>query len=260
MDIHISIPFELLRERYLETVIKNRISVEISLKAEILDKTERKTFREVASILKSEAINTSIHLPFMDLSLAGFDVLVREISLRRLLQAMEIASIFSPKVCVFHSGFHPDYHREEKLNWRAIFIEISLPRIIKRAEDLGLKLALENTFEPEPQFMLPIFESFSSLLYWCFDPAHARVFSEIDELEWLQVLYEYLYEIHCHDNNGKWDEHLALGQGVIRFSEIFDFLFRNNLRPLLTIEAKKEEDALLSLQYLRHILTERFGK
>lgn len=254
MRIHVSIPFELLKERYLELVLQKRISVEISLKAEILDSMERRAFREVAQILKSENIERTIHLPFMDLSLAGFDPWIREISLKRLFQAMEIASIFSPRLCVFHSGYHPDYHREERASWRDIFMEVSLPRSLTRAKELGLRLALENTFEPDPEFLLPVFENFAGALAWCFDPAHARVFSEEEELSWLQRLYSFLEEIHCHDNRGKWDEHLALGRGVIKFDAIFSFLKEKGLNPILTIEAKKEEDALASLQYLENLL------
>lgn len=253
MNIHISIPFELLMDQYLDVVIKSGIAVEISLKAEVLDRLERRAFREVAKILKKESITCTIHLPFMDLSLAGFDPWIREISLKRLFQAMEIASLFSPKLCVFHSGYHPDYHREERESWRRIFIEESLPRIFERARDLNLDLSLENTFEPDPEFLLPVFEAFSGSLSWCFDPAHARVFSEKDELTWLHSLYNYLKEIHCHDNRGKWDEHLALGKGVIQFREIFIFLSERNLSPIFTIEAKKEEDALSSLTYLKSL-------
>ncbi|MCS7199974.1 MAG: sugar phosphate isomerase/epimerase family protein [Caldimicrobium sp.] len=251
--IHISIPFELLKEHYLEVILRKRLSVEIILKAEILDREERTSFRRIADTLKNESITLSIHLPFMDLSLGALDFWVRKISLKRLFQGMEVASLFEPILCVFHSGYHPDYHREPQEEWRKIFTEEALPKILAFAEDLGIVLALENTFEPEPEFMLPIFQSYHERLGWCFDPGHARVFSERDELSWLTNLYPYLREIHCHDNKGKWDDHLPLGDGVIDFRRIFSFLKENNLFPILTIEAKREEDVFKSLKYLQQI-------
>ncbi|MFN4196829.1 MAG: sugar phosphate isomerase/epimerase family protein [Caldimicrobium sp.] len=254
MKYHISIPFELLREKYLPKVLEKRIGVEISLNAEALDNFSRGDFRKVARILKEEDISRSIHLPFMDLSLAALDPWIRKVSLKRLYQGFEIASFFEPVIAVFHSGYHPDYHREPKEEWRKIFIEESLQVILKEAKDLNLTLALENVFEPDPTFLKPVFEFYEGELFWCFDPAHAKVFSEKEELDWLKVLYIYLQEIHCHDNLGKWDDHLPLGKGVIKFEEIFAILKTMELQPLFTIEAKKEEDVLLSLQYFQENL------
>lgn len=255
MRCHISIPFELLKEKYISKVLENKVLIEISLKAEVLDNFTRSEFREMANILIKNNLKPTIHLPFMDLSLAALDPWIRKVSLKRLLQGLEIASLFEPLMAVFHSGYHPDYHRDLREEWREIFIKESLPLILKIAEDLGLKLALENVFEPEPEFLIPVFTAYERKLYWCFDPAHARVFSERDELEWLKVLYPYLQEIHCHDNFGKWDDHIALGKGVIQFEKILTFLKERELFPILTIEAKKEEDAVLTFQYLQNFLT-----
>lgn len=252
MEVHISIPFNLLREKYLNQVLELRVSPEISIKAEDLDTLSRKEFKEIADILKREALKPSIHLPFMDLSLAALDPWIRKVSLKRLFWGMEIAALFEPKIAVFHSGYHPDYHRDQRLYWREIFMTESLPSILEHSLDLGLNLALENVFEPDPEFLAPLFSEFKERLSWCFDPAHARVFSERNELDWLSTLYPYIKEMHCHDNLGKWDDHLPLGKGVINFGEIFRFLKAHHCNPLLTIEAKKEEDVLVSYQYLQN--------
>lgn len=254
MTIRVTVPFEELYARYLPEVVERRISPEITLKAEALDRFERKVFKEVSRILKREELIPTIHLPFMDLSLAALDPWIRKVSLKRLFQGMEIASFFEPELCIFHSGYHPDYHREPREEWRRVFMEESLPLILDKAQEFSLKLSLENVFEPDPEFMKPVYDFFKGRLSWCFDPAHARVFSEKEEMEWLYALYPFLSEIHCHDNLGKWDDHLALGKGVIKFKEIFQFLKEKRLKPSLTIEAKKKEDALLSLHYLKTLL------
>jgi len=254
MNIRVTIPFEELSQRYLPEVLERRIEPEITLKAEALDFFERKTFKEVSEALKAKGLVPSIHLPFMDLSLAALDPWIRKVSLKRFYQGLEIASLFEPAQCVFHSGYHPDYHREPREEWRKIFIEESLQEILKISEELGLRLCLENVFEPEPEFVKPIFEAYEGRLFWCFDPAHARVFSEKEEMTWLEHLYPYLLEIHCHDNLGKYDDHLALGRGIIQFEALFQFLKARSLTPHITIEAKKKEDALHSLEYLKQIL------
>ncbi len=251
--VFVSIPFNLLVERYLEKVVKNRINVEIAINAESLENYSYKRFKEVAQRFKNEELKITVHLPFMDLSLGALDPWIKEASLRRILFAMERVIVFEPMNMVLHSGYHADYHREKRFEWRESFIE-GLSKILEVCKDLKLTLSLENTFEPNPEFIKPVFENFQGELFWCFDPAHARVFSEKEELEWLKVLYPYLKEMHCHDNKGKYDDHLAIGKGIIKFNEIFEFLREKGIEPLLTSEAHNEEDTYINWNFLRNIL------
>lgn len=250
--VFVSIPWELLINKYLPLVLENKINVEIALNAKALDNYSYLNFKDIAKKLKDLGIKTTIHLPFMDLSLGAFDPWIKEASLRRIFFAMERAVVFEPLNLVLHSGYHMDYHREVKEEWRENFIE-SMDKILNLAEELNLTISLENVFEPDPEFVKPIFETFENRLFWCFDPAHARVFSEKEEMKWLNTLYFYIKEIHCHDNLGKHDDHLAIGKGVIKFKEIFDFFKEKNLRPLLVSEAHNEEDTYINVEILSHV-------
>lgn len=249
--ILVSIPFELLKERYLKLVLENSINVEISLKAEVLDSFTRKEFKEIAKLLKSNHLKTTVHLPFFDLSIGALDPWIREVSLKRIFLALERIKFFEPLNLVLHTGYYLE-HYERRSEWLKFFMEGVL-KIMESCQEMGLSLSLENVFEPEPEFLKSVFETLPGL-FWCFDPAHARVFSDRDELYWLEVLSPYLKEIHCHDNLGKRDDHLALGKGVLRFSEIFNFVKENSFQEiLLTVEAHNEEDAQLSWKFLNEV-------
>ncbi len=250
--VFVSVPFNLLVEKYLSEILQNKINVEIALNAESLDNYSYKFFRKIAQELKKEGLKITIHMPFMDLSVGALDPWIKEASLRRIVSAIERAVIFEPLNMVLHSGYHADYHREKKFEWRESFIE-GLSKILEICKDLNLTLSLENTFETDPEFIKPVFENFQGELFWCFDPAHAKVFSEKDELEWLKMLYPYLKEIHCHDNLGKYDDHLAIGKGIVKFKKIFEFLKEKNIKPILTSEAHNEEDTYINLRLLRNI-------
>ncbi|PMP69179.1 MAG: hypothetical protein C0190_00395 [Thermodesulfobacterium geofontis] len=250
--IFISIPWELLINRYLPLVLEKRVNIEIALNAKALDSYSYFDFKKIAKKLKEAEIKTTIHLPFMDLSLGALDPWIKEVSLRRTFLGMERASLFEPLNLVLHSGYHMDYHREAKKEWRESFIE-SLEKVLNFAEELGLVVSLENVFEPEPEFLKPVFEKFKDRLFWCFDPAHARVFSEREEIEWLNILYPYIKEIHCHDNLGKYDDHLAIGKGKIKFDKIFDFFKERNIKPLLVSEAHNEEDTYINMEVLSNV-------
>ncbi|HAA84002.1 sugar phosphate isomerase/epimerase family protein [Thermodesulfobacterium sp.] len=246
--VFVSIPFNLLKEKYLSLVLENRINVEVSLNAFSLDNYSYHTFKEVANLIKEEGLLTTVHLPFIDLSIGSADLWIREVSLKRIFLAIERASLFQPLNLVLHSGYSYNYH-ELKEEWRSIFIE-NLNKLLEFIQEERLSLSLENVYEPTPEFMLPIFEAFSRRVGWCFDPAHARVFSKKDELDWLDILYPYLKEIHCHDNLGEEDDHLALGKGVLKFNAIFKFLKEKKIVPILTSEAHNEEDTYLNLKVL----------
>ncbi|MBO8143370.1 MAG: sugar phosphate isomerase/epimerase [Thermodesulfobacterium sp.] len=251
--VFVSIPWELLINKYLPLVLENKINVEIALNAKALDNYSYLDFKNVAKKLKESGIKTTIHLPFMDLSLGALDPWIKEASLRRIFFAMERAIVFEPLNLVLHSGYHMDYHREVKEEWRENFIE-SMGKILKFAEDLNLTISLENVFEPEPEFLKPVFESFKNRLFWCFDPAHARVFSEKEETKWLNVLHHYLKEMHCHDNLGVHDDHLAIGKGKLKFKEIFEFLRKKKIKPILTSEAHNEEDTYVNIEILSDVV------
>ena len=252
MDVFISIPFDLLLEKYLPLVIENKIDIEIILKQEALDTYSVSEFKKVGDQLLENEIKITIHLPYMDLSLGALDPLIKEISLKRIFQGMEISTIFSPKNLVFHTGFHPFYHRTVVEEWKKIFKD-SLEKIIKKGEELELTLSLENVFEPEPEFLKEFLEPFQGKIFWCFDPGHAKIFSKKSEIEWLEVLSPYLKEIHCHDNRGEVDEHLAIGKGIINFENIWNFLRKKHIKPLLVSEAHTKEETLYNREYLLNL-------
>ncbi len=58
----------------------------------------------------------------------------------------------------------------------------------------------------------------------CLDTGHANIKSEMHISDWLRIYGEYLAYIHLHDNNGKKDRHMSLGEGNMDFKPFFDVL------------------------------------
>ncbi len=250
--VFVSVPFELLVEKYWPLIRERRLPVEISLDREVLDSFGFSDFKRMADQLREAEVPCNVHAPFCDLSPGAMDSLVREASIRRLREALRVAALFEPVTVVVHSGYHPGYHREIVARWQTRALE-GFKVLLFEAGELGLRLALENVFEPGPEVLQPLFEGLPGLT-WCFDPGHALAFARTDWRDWLPVLYPYLSEIHLHDNHGEWDEHLALGEGRIPFPEIFAFLRQKALKPVLTIEAHQEEAVEPSLRYLEELI------
>jgi sugar phosphate isomerase/epimerase len=93
--------------------------------------------------------------------------------------------------------------------------------VLKVAEKKGVTLALENIMTP-----LSSVERIASLIKrWnhprlkaCLDVGHAAI-SE-DPIAAIRMLGEHLVTTHLHDNHGKEDDHLPLGEGVLDWGKI----------------------------------------
>ncbi|MGM8838764.1 MULTISPECIES: sugar phosphate isomerase/epimerase family protein [Thermus] len=154
----------------------------------------------------------SVHLPFWNLDLLSPDPEVRTLSLRRLLFGLERAAELGADRAVFHSGI-PHGRTPEEARARAEGLVERLGPVVRRAQTLGIRLLLENTHEPHPEALRPVLAAYPEALGYCFDAAHARVFSRTPEPEaWLSLRPEHL---HLNDTDGVYDRHWNLGEGIL---------------------------------------------
>ncbi|WP_374938817.1 sugar phosphate isomerase/epimerase family protein [Thermus thermophilus] len=125
---------------------------------------------------------------------------------------------------------------------RALPLAEALGLVVRRARTLGVRLLLENSHEPHPEALRPVLEAHAGELGFCFDTAHARVFSRTpDPGPWLALAPEHL---HLNDTDGVYDRHWNLGRGVLGHGAW--------LRPYLdrTMVLEVREDPEASLRYL----------
>ncbi len=253
--VHLALPFVMF-EKYLSRALALGLSLEVGLDHQALDLYRARDFRKAATLLKRKRVPVTVHAPFCDLSPGAFEGPVRRASIRRLKEALRVARYFEPRVVVFHSGYHPGYHRERQEQWVKLARE-GVGELLPLAETWGLKLALENVFEPSPALLTRIVEHFSSpFLGYCFDAGHAYAFAKTTWQPWLEAFGERVFELHVHDNDGSWDDHLPPGQGRIPFRDILSFLAKNGVRPVITFEAHREEDVLPGLLYLQELFSQ----
>ncbi|TBH17286.1 sugar phosphate isomerase/epimerase family protein [Thermus thermamylovorans] len=166
-------------------------------------------FGELARALRRPP---SAHLPFWNLDLLSPDPEVRALSLRRLLLGLDRAAELGADRAVFHSGI-PHGRTPEEAKERGERLSEALAPVVRRAEVLGVRLLLENTHEPGPEALRPVLAAYPGRVGFCFDAAHARVFSQVPEPEaWLALAPEHL---HLNDSDGVCDRHWNLGQGVL---------------------------------------------
>ena len=253
--VFVCYPFDLLLNKYLPSLLKEHINPEIGLNGEILDQFQRSKFKEVATILQKEGLSCTIHAPYTDLSLGAIDRKVRRISLERIKKALDLASLFEARSVVCHTGFDHRHYVNFEDNWIKNAIE-SIADLLEFASPLNIHLMLENVFELDAEIHKEIFHGIkSSLLGFCLDFGHQNVFSKTSLDSWLKDLGDRLGQLHLHDNMGMYDDHLAIGEGILDFDNLFSWLYAQGKTPILTLEPHEEKAVIPALEGLAGLLS-----
>jgi sugar phosphate isomerase/epimerase len=244
---HIHVPFDKI-EQYMAFILQQRFNLEIYFSSDILDGLDYDVLYQLQDALKHDPC-ISIHAPFMDLSPAAVDSKVREATVARFNQVLEIAEILGPLAVVCHSGYEKWKYSLGIDLWLRKSLEFWKP-LAERAESLGCKIAIENIFENEPTNLRVLMEAMSSDNFGiCFDTGHCNLFSTVSLDKWLDDLGEYIVELHLHDNDGTADQHYPIGDDTFNFDRFFSRL--NNRDCIHTIEAHTPERVLKSIRRLK---------
>jgi len=182
----------------------------------------------IARALAGSNMGLICHLPSF-LSTADLSDRVRQASLDEMLDSLEIAAALNPLKVVVHpsyvmglGAFVVDQVRRHALD--------SLATLVKRADELGQCLCLENMFPRtnslvEPEDFVQIMERFPTLKM-TLDTGHANIGSKREKrcLAFIRRFPDRIDHIHVSDNFGKDDNHLPVGAGIIDFSRIIKAL------------------------------------
>ncbi|NDY41464.1 sugar phosphate isomerase/epimerase [Dissulfurirhabdus thermomarina] len=247
-------PFDWLVERYLPLLAAEGIQPEIGLDAGLLHRYRWPTFRRVARRLRAAGLGCTVHAPFTDLPLGAADPEIRRVAARRLSQALRVAGELGARSMVVHTGFDPRHHGGDLHRWREAALEV-LGVLAGAAAASGVPLMLENVFEHDPALHRFLLDALPAPgVGFCLDLGHQVVFSRTPAREWLEALGDRLGQLHLHDNRGRNDDHLAVGEGILDFDGLFAWLAAHGRRPILTLEPHAESAVRPALEGLGRLL------
>lgn len=247
LNPHVHVPYGRLGE-FAGLLRTRSLAPEIYVTSGDLDSLSPAWLDETLSILDYKP-EISVHAPFMDLSPGGADEKIRALSVERFTKTLDMAASLGAKAVVFHSGYE---------KWRfAMRVDIWLQKslltwepLIEKAKKAGIRIAIENIFEDDPQNLFLLMRALGSEDFGiCFDAGHFNLFSKRPLREWLDALQDYIIELHLHDNDRTFDQHRPIGDGTFPFGELFGALAGRRL--IHTVEAHSAEDALLSIERLK---------
>jgi len=193
----------------------------------------------------------SVHAPIngVDLSTQNSDVKKQSIDL--LTETLEYCRAIECPIMVMH----PNHSRSIPIGLEAMkknSIE-AIREVIKKAEELGVKVAMENMIDTIggrfggriSELREIIKHVGSSYLGICLDTGHTNLLIDSDTDLEKEITHagEYLWTLHVHDNDGKEDHHWPLGEGSIDWSLVIRSLRKVGYKGVFLMEIYGKEDA-----------------
>ncbi|WP_066702803.1 sugar phosphate isomerase/epimerase family protein [Celeribacter ethanolicus] len=201
-----------------------------------------------------------IHGPFWGLSFTNPDPDIRAVVRTRMMQGLEIAEALGARFMVIHSPYttwdwhNLDMHPGARQRGIAMAQEL-LVDVVKRAENIGLTLMLENIEDIEPEDRKLLAQSFDSeAIRLSVDTGHAHYAHgatgarPVDHF--IRSAGDMLGHVHLQDADGFADRHWPIGEGTIRWHEVFRALAEQATEPRLILELRDPVGIERSMDWL----------
>lgn len=238
--VHVHVPYPHLLEK-LDGIIASGINPEVYMDGFFIEHAEPADLERIRDSFGEKGLETSLHGPYMDMNPGAIDEKTRLSTVAMYEKVFEVIRRLRPRTVVLHAGYHEKKYKGDFDLWLAQSLK-SWPQFVLEAERLSTVIAVENIFEREPSTLKLLMDSIDSRNFGiCIDAGHMRVFSKVDMEEWFKALGPRIAEVHLHDNHGKHDDHLPLGEGSIDIPRFMGLLRQYANDPVYTIEPHGEE-------------------
>ncbi len=242
-EINFRVQFKQLDE-YANLLEEFQVGFEIVLNFEDLNQNN------IKKINSYNIPHLTIHAPFFDISLGSWNSYVAQLSLDLMRKTVDFVNELNIKHLVLHHNYQPFVYAFNVDG----FVDNFTVKFSELLNNINgkYKILLENVFENKPEIGFKILNKLDNINFvgLCFDIGHFNIFSEVKLNEWFKLWKDFTYEYHIHDNHGKFDEHLAVGEGNISFDNLFEI----HKPDVLTIENNDKLDLIKSYNRICSIL------
>ena len=205
--------------------------------------------KELAEVRETYNLELQVHAPISDINIGSMNTRMRARSFEVLWETLDTASRLGIETVTIHPGYLSPlgFYAPEKArrNGKETIMQIDK---INRGYDLNI--CLENMPDipiltcQSPQEIKEMIDG-TDLLF-CLDVGHANIANNLDGFKELK---DRLGNVHVHDNHGKKDEHLTIGEGNMDWKAVKDLL--SGYDGNIIIESKGFESGEESLKILR---------
>jgi len=251
--LYVNLAFRHMNAEELDFLSIQNLQPELYFSGDDIDRISAADFETLRKDISARGFRPVWHAPFYDLNVGAHDPKIRTLSLERLLWAVDTAKSFGAAQIVVHPGFGPFVFGKNFPHWfdRA---KPQVDKLVDHARSAGIRLAFENIYDSTPDDLVALVEPYPETVAGiCFDTGHFNLFSQVSLKHWLEKLGARLFELHLHDNLGSDDDHIAVGDGTVKYGPLIAWLNARDAakRPLLTLEMEQKTHVIKSVPRVR---------
>lgn len=222
---HASVLWSLLSNDELDLFHHQQTHPEIAIYGHDIDAIKPGQIEAVTQACRERGLRPLVHAPFFDLNLGARDPKVAALTLERMVWSLDAAVAMGSPHVVIHGGYSYLDLADGLEGW-LVRAAGPLKTLCREAARRHLRLVLENIWDRTPTPLLAIAARAGDPdhLGFCFDVGHFNLFSEVPMRSWLHALNTRIWEVHLHDNFGETDDHIAVGDGTLKFDPLIDWL------------------------------------
>lgn len=252
--IQVHVPYGMLLEK-LDDALAYGINPEVFLDSGALERIDPSDLKLIKKEFNARSLRITMHGPYMGCNPGSADELKRARTAECYARALDAASYLGPVSIVLHAGYDAERFHGDVAHWMNQSLK-TWSVILKEAARLKITIAAENIFERTPDTLKLLMEKVRSpWLGVCVDSGHINLYSTVGPEVWFETLGEHVTELHLHDNNGKVDDHLPLGDGSIDFDSYFKAVRTFCEGPVIyTVEPHGEEVMERALEKVKRYL------
>ncbi len=228
---------------------KHKVVPEVYLDRHDLDSRSDTSIEQMAGWVAEKKLKPTLHAPYATNDPVLFDAVAKG-QLRKVADlTIALARRFGAHSVVCHPVF--EKYRTRKSDYPKWVDEniAYFDHLLAQTKNMGTTVAVENIFHERPDHLCDIMGGLSKERFrFCFDVGHFNRYYKVGISKWFKLLGERLSEVHLHDNFGKHDEHLPVGEGNFKFEKLLELLRPMDRQIVLTLEPLNREAAVRSLR------------
>lgn len=221
--------------------------------------TSAKWLPALKRALKSADMKVVVHAPYSDFNLMTLSPYLREVSIKEIKAAIDIAKELGAGIVTIHAGKINRFAERNDLAKKAL--KEPLNDLIDYASLAGIRLSAENleskagTSRNYPSTIEESEEILSSFkgLEFCIDTGHFHS-GGVDVYKAIRQLVTRSNCIHIHDVMGNKD-HMVIGKGQIDFKQVISMLVFADFRGAAIIENGTTDECIESYNALKPLLS-----
>ncbi|MEL7467632.1 MAG: sugar phosphate isomerase/epimerase family protein [Pseudomonadota bacterium] len=228
--------------------------------AEILNGDWRSLADQTNAVLDGHKGRIGIHGPFWGFDLCSKDPEIRAIVTKRMMQGLDVCAAVGARQMVIHSPFNPWIYNNALAfvggaQWVYDETHATLDSVVKRAEDQGVVLVIENIADKDVHVRVDLARSFNSdAVQVSVDTGHAHLAHGSQGAHpvdyFIRAAGDMLAHVHIQDADGHADRHWAIGEGNILWPSVFRAIAEVPSNPHVVLELRDHAGIPASMTYL----------